>query len=69
MPKKQEAKPREVKGNKLVCPVCGHKEFWTRRSLLNTTGLTFLGLDWANRSAQNYVCNHCGHIIWFLNQK
>jgi len=65
------AKPREVKeykiqGNKLVCPVCQHTKFWTRKTLMNTVGLTFFDLDWANRRATNFVCDHCGYVYWFL---
>ena len=63
---KKEVKEYEVKGNKLSCPVCSNKFFWTRRSLLNTRGLTFLEWDWANRAADNYVCDKCGYIMWFL---
>lgn len=58
---------RTVKGKKLVCPVCDHKYFHTRKSMLNTRGLTFFNLDWANKSATNYICGHCGYIFWFMN--
>lgn len=54
-----------VAGRELVCPVCGCKSFWQRETQLNTSGMTFLGLDWANISAQNYVCNDCGYMFWF----
>jgi len=49
-----------------VCPICGADRFTQGRSLLNTRGLTFLRLDWANREADNYICASCGHILWFL---
>jgi predicted RNA-binding Zn-ribbon protein involved in translation (DUF1610 family) len=58
----------KISGNILECPVCGHNEFWTRRTLMNTPGLTFFGLEWANKTATNYVCNSCGHVLWFLPQ-
>ena len=60
---------REILGTKLECPVCGHNRFWSRRTLMNTTGLTFFGIEWANRRAQNYICEQCGYIFWFLQQK
>ena len=63
-----EAKEYEVLGNRLTCPVCGHGRFSLRRSLLNTRALTFLDLDWANRRATNFVCERCGHILWFVPQ-
>lgn len=57
----------EVAGHRLVCPICGSDTFVERRSLLNTRGLTFFGLDWANRAAMNYICATCGYIMWFLS--
>jgi hypothetical protein len=38
--------------------------FW--RYTDNTAGLTFLNLDWANRSAATLTCTACGRIEWFL---
>ena len=55
----------QVAGHDLICPVCGGELFWERDSQLNTTGMTFLGLDWANTSATNYVCANCGYMFWF----
>ena len=52
-------------GHKLRCPICGNNKFSKRKSLLNTRFLTFFKLDWANQGAINYICNQCGHIIWF----
>lgn len=68
MAKDKEAKQRQVKGKKLVCPICGYDQFQTRRTLMNTPGLTFLGLDWANRSADNFICDNCGHVLWFARK-
>ena len=69
MAKKKEAAERSVQGNKLTCPVCSSTLFWTRTTLMNTAGLSFLDLDWANRSASNYVCDRCGYVFWFLERK
>lgn len=60
---------RIVAGHALVCPVCGHDRFWKRRSLMNTPGLTFFGLEWTNRQAENFVCDRCGHVLWFLREE
>jgi uncharacterized protein with PIN domain len=57
-----------VQGKKLICPICGGNLFFTRRSLLNTAVLTFFDLDWANKRATNYICQHCGHIMWFAER-
>ncbi|KAF0193501.1 MAG: hypothetical protein FD169_2468 [Bacillota bacterium] len=59
------AKPVSIKGIDLVCPVCGGKDFYQRQTLLNTAGATFLGFDWANANADNYVCSHCFYMFWF----
>jgi hypothetical protein len=67
--RRDEAKPYEVLGKPLVCPICDHNRFTLRRSLLNTRALTLLDLDWANRRATNFVCERCGHILWFVPQR
>jgi hypothetical protein len=28
--------------------------------------MTFLRLEWANRSATTLTCTQCSHIAWFL---
>ena len=56
----------DVMGKPLVCQVCGYDEFDQRRAQLNTPGLTFLNLDWANRSANCLICKRCGYIHWFV---
>jgi hypothetical protein len=33
--------------------------------MLNTAGMTLLGLDWANRTAATLMCDQCGLIHWF----
>jgi len=35
---------------------------------LNTAGMTFLNLEWANRSATTLICTTCSRIEWFLNE-
>jgi predicted nucleic-acid-binding Zn-ribbon protein len=58
----------EVGGKRVQCPHCGGNNFDTGKALLNTTGLTLLGLDWANRSAYILICTACGHIDSFLQK-
>ncbi len=53
-------------GKEIVCPHCGHNEFDQAVALLNTPGMTFMGLDWANRTASVLSCRKCGTIEWFL---
>lgn len=63
---KAEARSYEIHGQVLKCQICGHDEFHRREAQLNTAGMTFLNLDWANPSATCFVCETCGHIHWFL---
>lgn len=55
-----------IQGKPLSCTVCGHQRFHTRKAQLNTAAASFFDFDWANKSAQCYVCEQCGHIHWFL---
>ena len=57
-----------VNGKQISCPICDHNIFWKRKTLLNTSVLTMLGFDWANKEAQNFICDECGHILWFLEK-
>ena len=63
-----EVNTHEVRGKPLRCPHCEHDRFWTRNTLMNTKGITFLGVEWANKAAQNYVCDQCGYVLWFLDK-
>jgi hypothetical protein len=58
---------RYVVGGKAVsCGHCTGDRFVEGRAQLNTAGLSFLNLDWANRSAATLTCTSCGRIEWFL---
>ncbi|SHK04271.1 hypothetical protein SAMN02745975_03513 [Geosporobacter subterraneus DSM 17957] len=63
------AEQRTIQGNPLKCPICGHNEFWFRETLMNTRGATFFGFEFANKQAQNYVCDRCGYVMWFLDKE
>jgi hypothetical protein len=56
----------EVAGKAVRCPHCSGELFLEGRAQLNTAGLTFLDLDWANRSAATLACVACGRLEWFL---
>lgn len=57
-----------VGGAVVRCPHCGGDEFDGASALLNTRGLTFLGLDFANRDGFLLVCRQCTHVDWFLDE-
>jgi uncharacterized protein len=58
----------QITGKSIICPHCGNDRFDKKSALLNTAGLTFLNLDWANRSATVLVCKKCGYIQWFMQE-
>ncbi|MFH1716435.1 MAG: hypothetical protein ABIF19_03720 [Planctomycetota bacterium] len=47
------------------CNHCKHTRFLKGSAMLNTAGMTLLGLDWANRTAITLMCYNCGLIHWF----
>lgn len=55
-----------IAGVKVHCSHCGGEKFAHGTAMLNTRGMTFLKLDWADRSAKVLVCANCTHITWFL---
>jgi len=62
-------KPRySAAGQVIVCPHCRNDRFDRGEAQLNTAGMTFLELDWANRSATILHCTKCGHIVWFSSE-
>jgi uncharacterized protein len=54
-----------VEGQVVTCSHCRGDDFAPGEAQLNTAGMTFLDLDWANRSAYTLMCTNCGHIEWF----
>jgi len=63
---KNEAETHTIEGIQLHCEICKHDRFWHREAQLNTAVATFFDFDWANASANCYVCEKCGYIHWFL---
>jgi hypothetical protein len=56
-----------VAGRPLTCVVCGTGQEFARREVnMNTRGMTFLGLDWLNRSGDGAVCLACGYVHVFM---
>lgn len=56
---------RLADGRNLKCDTCENELFEQHRWKLQTTGMTFMNLDWANRDATCFVCSNCRRIHWF----
>lgn len=56
-----------VGAQQVHCPFCQYHLFTQRAIKLNSAGMSFLGLDWANKSATGLICGQCGHIQMFLD--
>lgn len=63
-----ESQRYSVAGIQVKCSHCGGQDFDAGSAMLNTAGMTFLGLDWANRNASVLICTRCGHVEWFLGE-
>ena len=55
-------------GKKILCPHCGSDVFAKGKAQLNTAGMSFLDLDWANKSATTLACTTCGRVEWFIKK-
>jgi hypothetical protein len=69
----QRQKEKETKGKRyttangkeIACLQCKNIHFHKGRALLNTRGMSFLGLDWLDEAAVILICTDCGFIHWF----
>lgn len=52
----------------LSCHVCEGLLFAQREIKMTTTGMTFMDLDWLNRSADGAICVRCGFVHTFMGQ-
>jgi uncharacterized protein len=67
---KEDTEPHsfQLEGKSITCPHCGNVQFVKKSILLNTPGLTFLNLDWANKTATTLACTKCSQILWFMRE-
>jgi hypothetical protein len=49
----------------LYCLVCRGQLFSDREIKLNTSGMEFLGMEWANRSGTAIICDTCSFVHTF----
>lgn len=53
----------------ISCLICGGGGFWQREVKLNTSGMEFLDMGWANESALGLVCAGCGYVHEFVGDR
>jgi predicted nucleic-acid-binding Zn-ribbon protein len=65
---REDADPHsfQINGKTITCPHCSNVQFVQKQILLNTPGMTFFSLDWANKTAFTLTCTKCSQILWFL---
>ncbi|GHF78252.1 hypothetical protein ACFFSH_36720 [Streptomyces filamentosus] len=63
------AKPVRARIGKreIRCLTCGGDVFREREVKLNSTGMEFFNLAWANESATGLICWSCGYVQLFVN--
>jgi predicted nucleic-acid-binding Zn-ribbon protein len=55
----------EAAGKTIRCLHCDGERFFRGSVLMNTVGMSVMGLDWANKEATTLVCDACGLVHWF----
>ena len=58
-----------INGRLLGCMFCRNETFIHRQVTMNTSGMEFLDLGWANRSANGLICAACGLVHEFMNDQ
>ncbi|NML52878.1 hypothetical protein HHL19_08545 [Streptomyces sp. R302] len=64
------AKPlhAQIGDTPIHCLMCDSDTFREREVKLNSTGMEFLNLAWANESATGLICWSCGYVHLFVNR-
>ncbi|WP_369214608.1 hypothetical protein [Streptomyces flavofungini] len=65
------AKPvRAVIGEmRISCQVCGSDVFREREVKLNSFGMEFMKMAWADEAATGLICWKCGYVHLFVNRE
>lgn len=58
----------EINGHRVKCSQRQHEFFDEGEAQLNTAGLIFFNLDWANKTATILACRKYGFIMWFVKK-
>jgi hypothetical protein len=49
--------------------VCRGELFIDREIKLNTSGMEFMGMEWANRSGTGLICDRCSFVHTFADNQ
>ena len=52
----------------ITCQICEGDLFRVRNVLLNSSGMEFMRLAWADESATGLICWRCGYVHLFVNK-
>ncbi|MEV5343435.1 hypothetical protein AB0K93_33935 [Streptomyces sp. NPDC052676] len=52
----------------ITCQVCRGELFRERGVKLNSTGMEFMNLAWADETATGLICRRCGYVHLFVNR-
>lgn len=57
-----------LRGDPLVCPMCGLDEFGLRSATLASRTLAFFDFEWLGTTACALTCRTCLHMLWFARE-
>lgn len=63
----RRALPAAIGEAPICCLMCGNDTLRKREVLLNSTGMEFLNMAWANEAATGLICWSCGYVHLFVN--
>jgi ribosomal protein L37E len=63
-----QPKRYEIANKQLICMFCGNDTFHTRTEQLQSPGLTFLDIEWADSTATCFICISCGYLHSFMRK-
>lgn len=61
-----EAEVVVIANQQLHCAFCRRDRFQHRKATMRGRAAAIFDLEWLGKSADCYVCVHCGHVHWFF---
>jgi hypothetical protein len=57
-----------VGGVWITCQICRGDLFRERSVMLNSVGMEFMKMAWADETATGLICRQCGYVHLFVNR-